>query len=119
MVVAAMAEVLPGRKTFLPMNMRNRALGIDSHTGGNQLILLGGGSLADDPAAVRKLVSAGTPFNPLELSNIFCCLTLDSHTITNCCFDARLEGWLGAPDSLRLGSFLEPVFNGHGYHHQC
>merc|ERR1712150_245985 len=66
-ITAAMAEVLPGSKTHFLRNTRNRAPGIESHTGGNHFGNMIG-SLAGDPAAVRKLVStSGTPLYPLSM----------------------------------------------------
>merc|ERR1740123_1554946 len=35
-VVAALAEVFPGRTTMMAKNMRKRAPGMDTHMGGNQ-----------------------------------------------------------------------------------
>merc|ERR1712032_421374 len=55
-VVAAMAEVLPGRTTMVTKNMRKRAPGIDAHMGGNHTALACG-RFEGDPVAVRKSVN--------------------------------------------------------------
>jgi len=85
--VAAMAEVLPGRTTAMPKNMRKRAPGIDAHLGGNHVATVWG-RFAGDPVAVRKTVSVNTKEDPF----LFDIATRNCHVITMWCFDALFQG---------------------------
>jgi len=101
-VVAAMAEVLPGRTTMVVKNMRKRAPGIDTHMGGNH-IAGAWGRFESDPVAVRKSVN-------VDVNNFFLfdIVTRNVHIITSWCFDARFQG-AGLVTEVRcpLGAFCD------------
>jgi hypothetical protein len=101
-VVAAMAEVLPGRTTLMPKNMRKRAPGMDAHLGGNHITHVYG-RFAGDPVAVRKTLSVNTKENPF----LFDIATRNCHIINNWCFDGLFQG-AGLVTEVRcpLGAFL-------------
>jgi len=86
LVVAAMAEVLPGRTTILAKNMRKMALGSEGYLGGNCIIDLEG-TVGGDPTAVRKLVGMDT-----VVASKMVWARHDLHFVTNWCFDACLAG---------------------------
>jgi len=84
-VVAAMAEVLPGRTSIVPKSVR--VPGIDAHMGGNHVKTVGG-RFAGDPVAVRKAVDVAAE----EDLFLFDLVTRNTHLVTNMCFCARFEG---------------------------
>jgi len=84
-VAAAMAEVLPGRTTLIPKDMR-KALDSEGYLGGNCNLCLEG-TVAGDPAAVRKLVGMDTVVESAMVR-----LKFDFHIVTNWNFGAHLAG---------------------------
>jgi hypothetical protein len=81
LIVAAMAEVLPGRTTIVLKTKRGRVPSIDVGVGGNQIV-------AGDPVAVRKLVSMDTAItNETTLLDL---VTGNFHFTSNFTSDATL-----------------------------
>jgi len=85
-VTAAMAEVMPGRTTLIPKDMRKKALGSEGYLGGNCILCLEG-TVAGDPAAIRKLVGMDTVVESKMVR-----ARHDFHIVTNWNFGAHLEG---------------------------
>jgi len=102
LIVAAMAEVLPGRTTVMFKTERGRVPGIDVGVGGNQISVVCG-CVAGDPVAVRKSVN-------VDVNNFFLfdIVTRNVHFITSWCFDARFQG-AGLVTEVRcpLGAFCD------------
>jgi len=89
LIVAAMAEVLPGRTTVMFKTERGRVPGIDVGVGGNQISVVCG-CVAGDPVAVRKLVSMDTATtNETTLLDL---VTGNFHLTSNITSDATLAG---------------------------
>jgi len=85
-VAAAMAEVLPGRNTWIPIDLRKKAPSGESYIGGTSVLILED-TVAGDPAAVRKLVGQDTGA-PSLLSRAM----NDFHIVTNWYSDAWFTG---------------------------
>jgi len=96
-VVAALAEVLPGR-TIVPKSTRKKVPGIDAHMGGNHFIAVGG-RFAGDPVAVRKAVDVAAE----EALFILDLVMQKKHIVSNMSFFARFEG-AGLVTEVRCGS---------------
>lgn len=89
LIVAAMAEVLPGRTTIIVKTKRGRVPGIDAGVGGNPVSMVCG-CVAGDPVAVRKLVSTDTATtNKTTLLDL---VTGNFHFTSNFTSDATLAG---------------------------
>jgi len=101
-VTAAMAEVLPGRCTWVAKDLRKKVPGIESYLGGSSVLTLEG-TVAGDPAAVRKLVAGLDTGGPSLCSRAM----LDFHIVTNWCSDAWFTGsGLVSEARCPLGAFV-------------